>query len=504
MILEDLYEYYESKPKADPCAKEMRFDEVCPLFWTVKKVSWEISITSEGEYVSCISLVGPKEKGGVPKILPSISRSSAVRAFVFADNAKYVFGADPKRGVEKRRDFIDKQRAVLEGVDDEAARAFLCFIEKDPYNNGIPSDVRAQLSMDESLIAFRLESDPFWCEIQNRPALAEAWKNYAMSMNKRGSNAMCLVTGEVQPVAEGFPLITGVSNANPSGASLVSFNKEAFRSYGKDKASISKSSAFKCGEALRYLLKSDDHCVSVGQDSVIFWTGRDRQPDIALLNLCLGGEDFGVKTGAEDKDVLDAVKRRLELVRSGRPLPDIDLDEHYHVLGIAPYQARLAVRFYEEGTLGELQENLASFLRDTQMINVRHCSMKGYLEQTAPLGDRNNIPSPLITSCMHALIKGGPFPEALFEQLLARMRADHGSRKQWDMGCRAAMMRAHLVRRERLSRRDDKGYESVPAIAQTRPASYRKKRLWPRVGYAHRANHCPDARREPLPCNVEL
>ncbi len=465
MILGDLYEYYESKPKADPCDEDPGFDRMCPRFWTVKSVAWEITITSGGDYVSCVPLAGPKSKSGAPKLLPDISRTSGICALVFADNAKYVFGVDPKRGVEARRDFVAKQHAVLEGVDDEAARAFLTFIEKDPFDNGIPAGVRNQLAEKGLLIAFRLDSDPFWCEIQNRPALAKAWKRYAVLLGEHGNDGVCLVTGERQPVARLFPQVTGVSGANTSGASLVSFNQAAFCSYGHSGASISEDAAYKCGEALRYLLKSDNHCMSVGRDSVVFWTEQDRQTDIALLNLCLGGGDVGVKTDTEDKDVLDAVKRRLELVRSGRPLPDIDLDEHYHVLGIAPYQARLAVRFYEEGTLGELRENLASFLRDTQMVNVRPCSMKGYLEQVAPLGDRNNIPSPLITSCLHALIKGGPFPEALFEQLLARMRADHGSRKKRDIGRRAAMMRAHLVRRERLGGRDDKGYEGSLLMA---------------------------------------
>ncbi len=462
MILSDLYEYYESKPKANPCARDTGFDEMCPRFWTVKNVGWEIAITPEGEYASCTPLVGPKPKGGLPKLLPDISRTSGVCALVFADKAQYILGGDAKRDTEARRDFVAKQHAVLDGIEDEAARAFLAFIDKNPLDNGIPEDVRKRLGEDASLIAFRLDSDPQWREIQNRPAIAAAWEHYAAFSGDHGAEGMCLVTGVRQPVARLFPQVTGVPEANTSGASLVSFNQAAFCSYGHDEASISEDAAYKCGEALRYLLKSDSHRTLVGRDSVVFWTEEDRESDLGFVGLDLGMDDMFAKF-KEDPDTLNAIKRQLELIRSGRPLPDVDLDERYHILGIAPYQARLAVRFYEEGTLGELQESLASFLRDTAMVNVRPCSMKGYLEQVAPLGDRKNIPAPLITSCMRALIEGLPFPDALFGQLLARMRADHGARNPWDMGRRAAMMRAYLVRRERLTSASGQDYErSLP------------------------------------------
>lgn len=465
MILGDLYAYYDMKPKASPTDRDAGFEELCPRFWTVKNVGWEITITASGDYVSCIPLVKPGAKNPknapMPKLLPDITRTSGVCAFVYADNAQYIFGGEAKRDAEARRDFVDKNRAVLEGVDDEAARAFLAFIEKGPYANGLPTAMWEELASSKATIAFHLQSDPAWQQIQNRPALAVAWERYANAQSAQGAEeGMCLVTGEQGPIARLFPQVTGVSGANSSGASLVSFNKVAFCSYGQDKANISQEAAYKSGEALRYLLKSENHRTRVGQDTVAFWTERDSASELGLLALAMGMEDqMAQARKVEDQELLDTIRRQLARVKSGLSIPDIDEDARYHILGIAPYQARLAVRFYEEGSLGELRENLAAFLRDTEMVGVAPCSMKSYLEQVAPLGKREDIPSPLVTSCMRALIRGTRFPDALYEQLLVRMRADHAGRNVWDMGRRAAMMRAYLVRRERLGIKTGQDYE---------------------------------------------
>ena len=476
MILNDLCAYYDRKPKADVLLRESDIDEVCPLHWTVKSVSWEIAFTTEGRVASCIPLVVPGTKSSpMPKLLPDIARSSGIRAYVFADNSMYVLGDDEKRGVEAREDFVRRQHEVLDGVDDEAVRGFLALLERDPATLELTDGQRASLKEGKGLIAFRLDTDPFWMELQNRPACKEAWERYAAcEFEDDGEEGMCLVTGDWAPLARLFPQVTGVPNANSSGASLVSFNQPAFLSYGQQSASISRDAAFRCGEALRYLLKSPAHRVLMGNDSVIFWTDSDARLSLNFLSMGLGADGFVVPTrkgGPEDTETLAEVQNNLLLIRRGLPLPGVDENDHYYVLGIAPYQARLAVRFYERGTLGTLRRNLETFLRDTDMVGVEPRSLRAYLEQLTPPGNRKEgkdkaIPSPLITSCMRALLRGTPFPDALYEQLLARMRADRATRNHWDMGVRAAMMRAYLIRRERMAGGSaDEDYERSLTVA---------------------------------------
>ena len=481
MILEDLHAYYELKPRASVLNPIGSPDEVCPRFWTVKSVSWEITVSSEGEFVSCLPLVQPGTKDRpLSKLLPDLSRTAGVCAYALADNGTYVFGlpVEPddekkaKRAEESRAAFLERQHAVLDGVDDEGARGFLSFVEKEPSACGVPREKLEEIVAGKGLIAFRLESDEPWRQIQCRPAVKEAWERYAalLAVKEDGAetapSGTCLVTGEEAPVARLFPQVSGVPGANSSGASLVSFNQAAFLSYGQEGASISQDAAYKCGEALRYLLKSDAHHMRMGKDSIVFWTGRDSSSGLGALGLMLfAGDPVALARKGESSEGLASVSRALQAVKKGLPLPNVDEDESYFVLGIAPYQARLAVRFFEQGTLGDLREHLESFLRDTEMVGVAPRSMRTYLQQTAPLGDSSNIPSPLITSCMRALLRGTAFPASLFEQLLARMRADRGTTNPWDMGLRAAMMKAYLVRRERTGGSSGTDYERRLTVA---------------------------------------
>ena len=88
---------------------------------------------------------------------------------------------------------------------------------------------------------------------------------------------MCLVTGAAAPVRRLHPSIKGVEGAQSSGASLVSFNLDAFRSYGKDQgdnAPTSEAAAFRYGAALNRMLdRGSRNRVqrTVGDATVVFW-----------------------------------------------------------------------------------------------------------------------------------------------------------------------------------------------------------------------------------------
>lgn len=479
MILDDLYAYYEMKPKADVLSSRSTPEEVCPRFWTVKGVSWELSLTTDGRLAGPPVPLGEKNKPQ-PRLLPDQSRSSGVCAYALADNATYVFGVaaekdDAKksaRAAEARDAFQKRQHEVLDGVQDEGAQAFLAYIDAGLEGSCLSAGQIEELVESKGTIAFRLASDEPWRQIQCRPAVKEAWEHYSVQggcdtdAEDTPCSGRCLVTGETESLARLFPQVTGVPGAQGAGASLVSFNCDSFVSYKQRSAAISEDAAYKCGEALRYLLKSDRHRMRIGNDTIVFWTDGDSPENLDALSLMLFAGDQAVAARKrEDGNLLASIQRNLQKARAGLPLAGVDEDDRYHVLGIAPYQARLAVRFYEEGSLGDLRRNLETFLKDTEIVGVEPRSMRTYLQQVAPLGENSNIPSPLITSCMQALLRGTAFPASIFEQLLARMRADRATRNSWDMGQRAAMLKAYLVRRDRMRGIGDSDNEGRLTVA---------------------------------------
>lgn len=109
--------------------------------------------------------------------------------------------------------------------------------------------------------------------IHDRPAARALWARLCTGTDK--SEAACLVTGERGPIARLHPAIKGVWNAQPSGASLVSFNRDAFTSYGHkrgENAPVSEAAAFAYTTALNHFLKRDStQRIQIGDASTVFW-----------------------------------------------------------------------------------------------------------------------------------------------------------------------------------------------------------------------------------------
>jgi CRISPR-associated protein Csd1 len=82
----------------------------------------------------------------------------------------------------------------------------------------------------------------------------------ATSSNAQGSEAVCLVTGEPEDFERLHPAIKGVYGSQTAGANIVSFNLDAFKSFGKAQganAPIGKKSVFAYTTALNYWLSRD-------------------------------------------------------------------------------------------------------------------------------------------------------------------------------------------------------------------------------------------------------
>ena len=451
MILTELCNYYD-------LMNESGESPLPPRYWCLKKVAWELTLSRDGELVSCMPLLAEDGKNPQTLVVPDIQRTSGVQPFFLCDSSDYVFGADSKKGKDKREKFESLHKTLLGGLNDDGAQAFCRFLERYRDVSQLEDSMRTIIEESRENMVFRLEGD-FGHRLHERPAIKTRWNQYEESAESDAPKSACLITGEIASQARLFPQVTGLSGAQSAGASLVSFNKAAFCSYGQDSAdgvgSISQEGADKAGKALSYLLKSDEHHCRIGSDYIVFWADGTGKAITDIISFLINPEwaqaDNACLARREDNNTRAAVQDALMDIRRGKHFLGVDTRVRYFILGIAPYQARLSVRFFQTGTLGELATNVQQFLKDTEMVNVEACSLSAYLEQVAPLGkDKKapkDIPSTLITSSARAMLSGGAIPTALYEQLLVRMRADRASHNTWDLGRRAAMMRAYLLRK---------------------------------------------------------
>ena len=171
-----------------------------------------------------------------------------------------------------------------------------------------------------------------------------------------------MVTGESdQPIALTHnPKVQGVPNTQAFGAAIVSFDKDAFASYGFEQslnASTSTQVATAYCTALNAMLSREDHSIRLGQASCCFWTRNETDATStfgALLNQ------------ADPKAVADFLKspwagREREALRQ----------EQFHAVTLAGNSGRIVVRHWMQTTLETATENLRCWFRDLDLEPVR-------------------------------------------------------------------------------------------------------------------------------------
>lgn len=449
MILQALNDYYARKPDLPRDGFEL------------KDIPLIIELELDGRLVQILDtreLRGKKKQARGFLVPQGVKKSVNVAASLLWGNAEYVLGLpDAKKLTERKTKgkeaeyrarlnemhgaFVAEIRRLPEAAQqDEGIRAVLAFVARSS------DDLLAQLGEAGGEIAesnpnltFRLRGDiDLVCQ---RPAVSSA----IMRREIFPSAVLCLVTGEVDGVERLHPSITGVRDAQSSGASLVSFNLDAFRSYGKEQgnnAPVGKRAAFAYTTALKHLLRRDSpQKLQVGDATTVFWADHDSSLEYDFAAFF----DEPRKEDADPDRGTRAVAALLESAKQGVG-PVLDNQTRFFVLGLAPNAARIAIRFWLTGTVAEMAGRIVRHFRDLEID--RHPEAKPYLSifrlltAIAAQGKAENIPPNLGGEIMRAVLEGLPYPETLFHGAIRRIRLER------EVGyVRAAILKACLNRK---------------------------------------------------------
>lgn len=396
-------------------------------------------------------LVAPEMIVPVP-----VKRTVAIAANFLWDNTGYVLGADQtangRRLAEKFESFQKHQRKVGGDLQDDGMVAVLRFLEQWTPDNA--PNLKSWQQMAGLNVVFRLEGEARY--IHQRPEVYNRWLTYYAD-NSSETKGMCLVTGEYGPVARLHQSIKGVPGAQTSGAALVSFNLEAFKSYGKEQnfnAPIGEQAAFAYCTALNWLLgKTSRQKIVLGETTVVFWTERGSEVETFFADLF----DTGLQVednGPDDKAAVADLRAILKAARNGRIQEVItEPDIPFYVLGLSPNASRLSVRFWHASTVGRILDKLYRHFQQLEISRSfenepRYPAARVLLRETVSKNDpgraweKDEKVSPLLAgSFLRAILTGDPYPESLLPTLLMRLRTDHQINY-----LRAALLKACLVR----------------------------------------------------------
>lgn len=456
MILAALSDYYE---------KLERSKKVASIGYASAPISYALVIDNNGDLVDVEDLRDTNAKKPRPRsfIVPQQgTRTSGIAPNIFWDKSSYVLGVSltSKRFKEEHNAFVNLHLELLKESNDiglQALSAFLNSWELESFESNPLLQSVSETLLDSNLM-FRLDGD--LCYLHEREA-AKSIRDKLLSIASETQKSVCLVNGLPASIERIHTSIKGVNGAQTAGASIVSFNKNAFESYGKEQganAPVSEQASFAYTTALNHLLRRDTsnrQRLQLGDATVVFWAQAKSQASIEA------GEDLFaafINPEAKDEQEAEKLKRALDAVRQGRALTDLDKeltdDIQIFILGLAPNAARLSIRFWQADSLQVFAKRLAQHYEDLRIEPLPWRTPPAIwrlLQTTAPIrkgkSKSEDIPPHLAGEITRAVLTGNAYPYSLLSNLLMRFRADGEV-----TGLRVALIKAVITRFNRLTK----------------------------------------------------
>ena len=465
-------------------------DKVPPIGYSDERISYCVVLNANGQPVGPPMDLRLRDHSGknlvaqwisVPKRLGK--RTSGVAPNFLWDKTAYSLGVKAKaRGAAKEFSAFKKDHLEeLRETDDKGLIALRLFLEHwrpESFDElGWPEE------MKDAFVVFRLEEERNF--IHDREAAHQLWlrireegrglygsKGREKTQRKEGlSDSVCLVTGNKAPIARLHTDIKGIrkiSSADPSPDSIVSFNEEAFESYGHKKGGnspISEKAVYAYIAALNHFLRTNENKVQLGDATTVFWADGS---DTETVAQCEAVFAFLVNDTNDADDAISeqAIKSILEKMARGRPMeesrPDLPQGVRFYVLGLAPNAARISIRFWLEHDFATLAYHIRWHYRDMRLDppprqeqpSVRRCLLETV--STKVKNRYEHIPPQLAGEMLRAILTGRAYPQTLLATIIMRLRSD-SDKAITDL--RVALLKAVICRNRRtaghLTKEDD-------------------------------------------------
>lgn len=497
MILQALHDYYRRRcDDPDPSRR-------LPAFGLEhKEIGFVFELDRTGTLKNAVDLrqTMGKRKVGAPRLLPkAVKKTSGVKANLLWENAEYVLALpDPKkleaaRAKGKEDEYlqrlVDMQQAFTariealpaQALDDAGVQAVLAFVRADPARQVAGAGLLDEVAASSAAITFRLIDEPE-ALVSQRPAVAPhvvVVEDEVADLDEPAvdhpptEHALCLVSGTDGPVERLHSAVKGVWGAQTSGANIVSFNLDAFNSYGKaqgNNAPVGRQAAFAYTTALNALLSRDStQRMQVGDATTVFWAERSDALEDELAAL------LGVDVDNPDAHT-QQVRALFESIRKGA-FDGARGRNRFFVLGLAPNAARIAVRFWTVAPLADIAERVRDWFDDLSLARPayesdEHPALKRLLRSLVLDGDLGRLPPRLSGDVLRAVFAGTPLPALWLNLAVQRCRAE-----QQVPFHRAAAIKAFLNRSTRHARTTEEVYTPMLDPTNNQPA-YRLGRLF--------------------------
>ena len=426
--------------------------------WAQTKISHGLEIDDAGALLALLPLKSPDAAGKkpVPRLmeLPAFKNTaSSISSKFLWNTAEYCLGLDTKGNSVRTAKCFEAAKALhlalLQDVDDPFARAICAFFEgwnpDEAAQNPFVAEALDDLAAGGNLVFIHKGHFP-----ADNPALRAAWQRSYDGV-REGAPMRCLITGEQAVPEKTHPSIKGVRDAQSVGAALVSFNAQAFWSFGREQnlnAPVGKYAAFAYTTALNHLLSRRAHRLFVGDSTVVFWAENAEDQYADCFSSLLNASDTGAGDDTVTDKNLEAIMKNLAEGRmvdwDGLPLRP---GNRFYVLGLAPNAARVSVRFFLQGSFGDFVRHTKDHY-DRLHIVKPHYEKEGDMplwklmrETVNPKATDKKSSPQMSGDTLRAILTGARYPATLYQSVQLRIRAEGVISYR-----RAAILKAYLLR----------------------------------------------------------
>lgn len=499
MILNELYELYNrllSRGEDVPREGEWKQD-----------VGLLVVLTPDGRLVeaSPVRRIGEVDKKGeylsLPLLVLARDKTNSIEPGFLCDKLENFLGtqAKPTKNSENKASQAEKYRAemlkkykevlsrfeTLEKTGLAAVTRFICDWKPERLGEILAS---SDIRQDElNLYAvFQIQG----CEnyVHQELAIQEWWKNTGYSWWYPKENVVisqCLVTGNYDAIARThtprFKRLGGKPTA------LVSYNKSAFNSYGKEQsinAPVSEKIATSYCTALDYLLNSKSNCLQIAGLTIVFWTDikNKDEDDSAVWLAGTAIEPERLEYNAlGDSHAVQQIREDFNNILHGRLIEkDCISTERFFILGLSPNEGRVVVRSFLVSTYGDFIERIRKHFslmaltpidpKDKQELVVSpYMILKASLRLSANEDDiysaihnwkvekkikselSKNLPNKYSATLMQAILSENPYPDFLAVSIINRIRMEGSLQLKKHRGyyqIRCAFLKAWLSRKK--------------------------------------------------------
>lgn len=448
MLINDLCLFYDQLVRNGTIhPKEYKFSNI--------PVDYLVLLSQTGNIQEIIewTVLNTKNKP-IPKIekLPKrLDKSNAIVSNILEHDCRFLFGIEAtKEGEIITEDKKNQQRwqvnqltnlSFLEEINSPIVQAYCALLKTWQPEQALNNPALVQLCQKEKQ-KLRQKKIIFGCLDENKEiqllhkdaAFLEKWiDTESESTDVIGQSAISLE--ENQPIARLHHFIKGIPGSQANGASLVSFNADAFTHNGKEQAysaNISETDMLKYTTALNYLIHSPIHTTRLQNLTLISFILSNLPNDQPIEQVNLNEWLIKHQT-PEENTILDKLKNLNQAMDNGTVTQE-QLDEINQytcvTIGLEANAARIMPKFYEKQLLFSMYQHIANVQQQLKLTDDDlPLSVWRMVYEVIPTVKKRREASPdlditLAQRVLTDMTRNQTISKALYNQVLNRLKRD--------------------------------------------------------------------------------